>query len=401
MSTLALTYRPVDSRSIGYDIRVVNLCAQLPGEVHLLVVTLMHSTTQPQSLATDHVFSSSHSTELIEPTGPTPLRHLRGSDDNFLRRSSPRQFQDVCRQVRALADRHRVEQVIAFGTDMAEVAAALPELPAVVDVCDSKSLTVRRRTEHSDQSARQRLKTRVDLARIESTEKRLPRRFRYVTTVSEPDTAQVRKLSGGAANVLTIPNGVDDALLGPLLPRSDERRVVFWGNLAFEPNQDALRFYLDHVHPRLGSADVHLSVVGPNAPDWLTERAAGDDRVVLTGYVDDLRSALAPAAVMVNPMRIGSGLKNKVLEAFALGIPVVSTRRGVEAVQPVQDGRDLRVADDPAGFADAVLDLLDQPQRRDAMRSAARDLVDRRYRWDIIGESWRDLVTNDGAFPRG
>ena len=218
-----------------------------------------------------------------------------------------------------------------------------------------------------------------------------------MTTVSGPDTDHVRRLAGDAANVLTVPNGVDEVFLAPRLRAPDAHGVVFWGNLSFEPNQDALRFFLDEVYePFLKVSGVPFRVLGPNAPAWLAQRAAADALLGLEGFVPDLRESLSSSAVMVNPMRLGSGLKNKVLEAFAMGIPVVSTHRGVEALQPVQDGREVFLADDPASFAARVCDLLDDVKKQEEVGAAARLLVERCHRWDAIGVRWRQVVTRAG-----
>ena len=399
MSTLAVTAKPIESRSCGYDIRVLNLCAQLPGEVHLIVVPVLDEGTSERSLSTSAVFATTETTPVLTHQRAAPLRHLRLSDDHFLRHTSARELRVARRRIdRAVRDRG-VERVVAFGSEIAEVVATIDSVPVVLDVCDSRSLTMRRRAEGAtDWSPLQRLKSSIDLWRTEATEARLPGRFRCVTTVSGPDTDQVRRLAGDAANVLTVPNGVDEVFLAPPLRAPDAHGVVFWGNLSFEPNQDALRFFLDEVYePFLKAWGVPFRVLGPHAPAWLAQRAAADALLCLDGFVPDLRESLSSSAVMVNPMRLGSGLKNKVLEAFAMGIPVVSTHRGIEALQPVQDGTEVFLADEPASFAARVRDLLDDVKKQEEVGTAARLLVERRHRWDAIGVTWRQVVTGRAA----
>ena len=98
---------------------------------------------------------------------------------------------------------------------------------------------------------------------------------------------------------------------------------------------------------------------------------------------------------MVNPMRTGSGLKNKVLEAFALGLAVVSTPLGVEALPHVRDGIHVLEAEDGRSFGRGVLDLLENEQRRLALRTASKSLVHQHYRWEVIGATWRAIFEND------
>ena len=109
---------------------------------------------------------------------------------------------------------------------------------------------------------------------------------------------------------------------------------------------------------------------------------------MLPGYVDDLRAAVGRYPIMIYPMRSGSGLKNKVLEAFGLGLVVVSTPMGVEALPLARDGVHLVSATSAPDFAAAVLGLLDDPARRERLREAAHALVGRHYRW----ETWLLVV---------
>jgi glycosyltransferase involved in cell wall biosynthesis len=112
----------------------------------------------------------------------------------------------------------------------------------------------------------------------------------------------------------------------------------------------------------------------------------------VTGFVEDMRPWLAQASLMVCPMVMGSGIKNKVLEALAMARPVVATKLGVEALE-VTDGRELAIADTPETFATAALALLRDQQARQRMGAAGRELVLRRYTWDACAASYDALYT--------
>jgi glycosyltransferase involved in cell wall biosynthesis len=167
--------------------------------------------------------------------------------------------------------------------------------------------------------------------------------------------------------------------------------VAFWGNLDFPPNWTAVENFYETVFlPRLAPAGVSWSIYGRGAGPRIDE-IARHPLIQLEGYCPDLFEAVKNCGVMINPMVEGSGLKNKVLEAFALGLPVVSTRRGIEAF-PVRDGRECRIADEPDAFAEAVLDLLEQPEQANHIAQAARELVAERYTWDMVGDELLDIV---------
>jgi glycosyltransferase involved in cell wall biosynthesis len=105
---------------------------------------------------------------------------------------------------------------------------------------------------------------------------------------------------------------------------------------------------------------------------------------VVTGYVDDVRPVVREAGVYVVPLRVGGGTRLKVLDAMAMGRAIVSTSVGCEGIA-AKDGEHLVVADSPMRFADAVLELLADPDRRRRLGHAARSLVERRYSWPIVG----------------
>ena len=404
MDVLVLISRPIVSRQNGYDLRVANLCAHIPGALHLVVAPLGPPDVAEQTLSVDGLFDSANVLEPLQGSHKRPRRHLRLTNDRVLELSFPRPYAMARDRLRAIAQSHQISTVVVFGSNLAELAATLHHPHVIIDVSDSVALTARREIQFGAGrlSGRRLWKARLELRRWRATEARLPHRFRQVTTISPPDTRELETLAGPGSNVLTVPNGVEAAFLGPLPEPSRRRGVAFWGNLAFGPNDEALRFFLNDVYrPMLRPAGVEFCVVGPNAPRWLIDFAAADTGVVLPGYVPDLRANVTRYPVMVNPMLTGSGLKNKVLEAFALGIAVVSTPLGVEALPEVRDGIHVLEAEDGISFGNAVLDLLENERRRLALRAAANSLVSQHYRWEVIGASWRALFENDRrAFDR-
>lgn len=398
---LVLASRTPRSRSNGYDLRVAHLCALTPGEVHLAVVPLQ-APDAAGTLDVDCGFSSVEVLDRPPARSGRASRWLRLSDDRYLQRSYPEWFTDVTDRLRQIVRRRQITHLVVFGGNLAEVAAPLGVSHTILDVCDSVSLTLRRQmdTRRQGPSLPRRVTAYIDLRRARASEGRFPRTFDQVTTISGADTRELRRLSGGAANVSTIPNGVAPELLGPLGPAGSRRGVVFWGNLAFAPNETALRFFLDEVYePFLRASDVEVCIVGPNAPEWLTRYAETDEQVVLGGFVADLRAAVGAYPVMVNPMTTGSGLKNKVLEAFALGLAVVSTPLGVDAFPGVRDGTHLLLGDDGSELARAALRLLEDDALRTRIRTAAHDLLRENYVWEAVAAGWRDLLAAAEPHP--
>jgi glycosyltransferase involved in cell wall biosynthesis len=150
------------------------------------------------------------------------------------------------------------------------------------------------------------------------------------------------------------------------------------------PNEDAMVFFCRDVLPliRKEEPDVTLSIVG-RAPTPAVIALGQKPGVIVTGRVDDVRPYVRDAAVYVVPLRIGGGTRLKIFEAMAMAKAIVSTTVGAEGL-PVIDGTHVRLADEPQAFADAVIELLRDVDRRRALETAARALVLERYDWSAV-----------------
>jgi glycosyltransferase involved in cell wall biosynthesis len=174
----------------------------------------------------------------------------------------------------------------------------------------------------------------------------------------------------------------------PLPPRVEEDAIVFSGNMEYHPNISAVRFFRGEVWPGLRERWPGLvwRLVGKNA--WAVRRyTSGDPRIEVKGEVDDAIGELARAKVAVVPLLAGSGTRLKILEAWAAGVPVVSTSLGAEGL-PVRDGEHLLLADGAAAFADAVSRLLACTELRERLGSAGRLLMEKEFTWET---AWKNL----------
>jgi glycosyltransferase involved in cell wall biosynthesis len=142
---------------------------------------------------------------------------------------------------------------------------------------------------------------------------------------------------------------------GSAAPFQERTGIVFVGAFPHHPNADAMQYFFDDVYPRLsGRLSAAVTIIGSEPPPWL--RAMKDPNVIVAGHVRDLASHLNRCRLTLAPLRYGAGVKGKVLESMAYGVPVVATPIAVEGI-PADSGRDLPVAKDAAGFAEAVVEL--------------------------------------------
>lgn len=196
--------------------------------------------------------------------------------------------------------------------------------------------------------------------------------------------ADERRLLAQVPGVCTavIPNAANVEYYQPRAtdPPPDGRTVVYFGLLSTIPNIDGVTHFAQSIWPRIAAAhpEARWKIIGGRPPPSLL--ALAGPRVELTGFVPDLRPHLAAAAAVVVPLRLGGGTRLKIVEAMAMGKPVVSTTLGAEGIEAVP-GRDLFVADEPAGFADAVNRLLAEPGLATRIGRSARQLAVERYGW--------------------
>jgi glycosyltransferase involved in cell wall biosynthesis len=213
-----------------------------------------------------------------------------------------------------------------------------------------------------------------------------------VLAVAEEDRHMLLGLAPDA-KIGVVPNGVDTTYFSRAALTHDRAgplsfggaTLVFSGTLDFRPNVDAVTWFAGEVLPRIRARcqNARLIVVGKR-PAPALRRLAAAGLLTLTGEVPDARPYIAGAAVYIVPMRIGGGVRLKLLEALALEAPVVSTAMGAEGVAGLGGGEHCLLADDPASFAAAALHLFDDPALGGRLGTAGRALVSERYDWSVI-----------------
>ena len=202
--------------------------------------------------------------------------------------------------------------------------------------------------------------------------------------VSAVDAAAIRA-AAGSVRLAIVPNTIDiEDYPTRGIPAPGNPTVAFTGKMDFRPNVDAVVWFVSSVWPLIHRArpDARFLIVG-RGPTPAVRSLGNAPGVAVTGEVPDDRPYMEGAAAFVVPMRVGGGVRIKVLQAMAAGVPIVSTSLGFEGVAATP-GLHLSVADEPAAFADAVLGLLNEPASAESQVRAARGLVAATYDWRAI-----------------
>ncbi len=166
-------------------------------------------------------------------------------------------------------------------------------------------------------------------------------------------------------------------------------QLIFSGSFRYRPNYDAIQWFLNSVYPLIlkENPNVDLVITGDRADLPVPETG----NIILAGYVDDIKSLIASCHVSIAPLWNGGGTRLKILEAMALGTPVVSTSKGAEGLM-VQHGEHILIADEPDVFAKHVLELLSNIELHERLSSTARQLVKDHYNWPTILPRFLDLI---------
>lgn len=226
----------------------------------------------------------------------------------------------------------------------------------------------------------------IQAGRLERFESLVCLTVDHVLACSRSDAHKLAQLRQPTP-ISVIPNAIDvGAYAEAGLEKAELPRpaLVFTGKMDFRPNVDAVLWFATKILPRIRQAvpGAHFAIVGQK-PHPRLDALRGDPAITLTGQVPDIQPYIGAADVYVAPLRMGSGTRLKLLEAMAMGRAVVSTRLGAEGLDAV-NSRHLLLADTPADFAQAVITLLRDEDRRRRLGENAAALVRERYDWSAV-----------------
>lgn len=235
----------------------------------------------------------------------------------------------------------------------------------------------------------------IEAQRVKRYEAMLVRDFEHtlaVTTIDEKDLlSAVRQMAPGseqncAAKITVIPIAVDTTRLAPIQRQPGSRNILTLGTLHYPPNADGIRWFATDVFPlvRRRLPEVTLTIVGKNPPaDFLQMAAENPGVITVTGYVPELKPQLEQAALMVIPVRAGSGMRVRILEALAQAMPLVTTTIGLEGID-AQHGEEVLVADSAEDFAAEVIRLMGDPDLQAKLAQQGRCLAEQAYDWHVV-----------------
>jgi polysaccharide biosynthesis protein PslH len=272
------------------------------------------------------------------------------------------------------------DAIFVYCSSMAQYVEQVTDIPKIIDFVDVDSEKWRQYSSY----ARFPLKHlyRLESRRLRRYEAWLAKTFQHCIFVSKKEADDFGNLVCSCPTVTPIPNGVDGDLFQPSPAPYAPHALVFTGAMDYFANVEAVLFFVREILPliRQSLPQVTLTVVGSNPAAEIQALPKTDPAVFVTGSVGSVQPYVVNSAVFVAPMRIARGVQNKILEAMAMGVPVVTTPLGFEGISAAP-GKDLFVEDLPERFAQRVIELMLDRRLRKAVSESSRTAVESHYDW--------------------
>lgn len=254
--------------------------------------------------------------------------------------------------------------------------------------------TIIRRVAETAADLPTRIYSRIEWPKLRRYELEVCRECDVTLTVSEQDRAALMELDPGITNIHSLPIGIDVDSIRPVERNPVARNILFLGTMYWPPNVDSVLYFYRQIMPsiRREIPECVFTIAGQR-PARSIRALAADPAVRVTGYVSDVRDSAQDCGVFIVPLRSGSGVRVKILNAMAMALPVVSTSVGAEGLE-VTSGKHLLIADTPQDFARSVTEILSDSDLAQRLGQSARELVCEEYSWDVAGKRLLDIYRN-------
>jgi sugar transferase (PEP-CTERM/EpsH1 system associated) len=283
--------------------------------------------------------------------------------------------------VQRIASEDSIDLAYVYHLRMGQYLEDIGTVPRCIALQPVQTLNLQRFRRHARHPLWKLFYT-VEYQRMVRYEPTIARKFDRCLLISDADRRSL-DAEGKLDNVFFSPHGVDinyfaantDVLKEP-------HAIVFHASMRYRANTDAVLYFVEEIYPRVKEQvpDAKLYVVGYQPPPSV-RALARDPSIAVTGFVEDVRAYLNRAEVAIDPLRVGAGLQNKVLESMSMGLPVVATSVANEGIAATPDTHIL-VADDAETFARHILLLFANKALRRSLGHAARAFVEDRWSWE-------------------
>ncbi|RLC81797.1 MAG: glycosyl transferase family 1 [Chloroflexi bacterium] len=375
MLTQVLPYPP-DS---GPKIKTYNVIKYLSQRHRVTLASFVRGDQLEHARRLEHYCQAVHTVQMERNVARDGLAMVR----SLLTGQPWMMVRDDRQAMRALVDRLAAEQHFdvahADQLNMGQYAERVPGAFKVMDAHNALWLLYQRLWATMSPGPRKWLLGR-DWRLLKSYEGRLAREFDALLAVSPEDKAALQEAAGQPVDATVIPIAIDTDEIQVVEREAEPGHILHIGTMYWPPNIDAVNWFVREIYPliRQQRPDVQFDVVGSRPPADLLALNDTGQGINVTGYVEDPTPYQQRAAVMIVPLLAGGGMRVKILQSLAEGIPIVSTTLGCEGIG-VTDGEDILIADEPGDFAAAVLRVLNDRALAQRLSHNGRRLAETRY----------------------
>ena len=231
---------------------------------------------------------------------------------------------------------------------------------------------------------------KMEYRRLVDYERKVFDLFDNKTIISIPDKNLIQH--DNKKEIHVIPNGVDHSFFKPI-DKEKKFDVVFTGNMGYPPNVDAAGYLINEIMPivwkKIPTAKVLLAGASPSRKVTNLQ----SNLVVVSGWLDDIRDAYSSARVFIAPMRIGTGLQNKLLEAMSMKIPSITTPLANDALQ-AKDGYEILIGKDAEELSKSIIKLIEDKKTYDQLAINGYNFVHNNHSWEKATEKLHIIINN-------
>lgn len=261
------------------------------------------------------------------------------------------------------------------------------DYPRVLDYQDALSTNMDRRA--SKAFFPKNLLYKIEARRLRRYEKKMFSIFDKLTIIVEQDRKEINHPRNKEIEIL--PNGVDDSYFEYKSEYNKEFDIIFSGGMSYEPNVVAGLYLVNEIMPLVWAKrpNAKLVIAGSNPTKKILKLA--EDRVIVTGWVKDMREYYSKSKIFIAPMLIGTGLQNKLLEAMAMGLPSITSKLAGDALK-AKENKEILIGNSPQEFSQHILRLLDNKEYAKEISIQGNSFVRKNYKWETYGKKLEEIL---------
>ncbi len=374
----------------GAKIRIYNLLRQLAAQ-HTITLLSFAEPGEADAEQVEHMQQFCREVTVFPRPHPRPNKFelIQGYLSAWPRSLFYNYCPEVTEAIEKVVATHSVDLLIGSQVDTMRYLQAIPNLPAIMEEVE---MTILHNHVQQAHNLPQRFRAQLPLIKLEHVLTDLMRRGVVVTVVSEQEKQLVESFAPNQV-VYVIPNGVDTVVECP----DDSHKpkpysLIYTGAITYRPNFEAVAYFVRDVWPLVLEKypQAQFTVTGSTGNTDISKLSALPG-VHFVGYLPSVRDAVRESWAMVVPLKHGGGTRLKILEAMAIGTPVISTAKGAEGLA-VQPDENLLIANDTQAMVDAISRLFEDAEIRSQLAAVSRNLVEKHYDWSVIGQSLLNVV---------